>query len=1510
MAKRPSGIDKLFVKAEQLAIDDALFGKRGEHDVSSKVKGLLKNKEIDKICKELEKSDVDEYISRTVNPSEDKNRIGAKVLIKSIASRILQEFEFGPLYAVEVIIQNGETSRRIAILAQERTSANGVWMPEHHKKAVEIIREFAHYSIPIVTLIDTPGADAGEEANKENQAHSISHLITEMSNIDLPTIGIILGNGYSGGAIPLATTNLLFSVTDGVFNTIQPKGLASIARKYDLSWQECAKYVGVSSYELYQQGYLDGIIDYAPNKKMTNVENLIDAILTGLDLVEKKSESFVRENEYVVDHYVRSIERYLNPSEELQEYQKHSELSLAEQPTGHLNIFGISFRYLRYLGLRNRIHSTTTTKWSRSVVKKQLQGDLSERRQKELEMAFQNWVENPIEIRYDDNLLRTKKSFSSKKSQEHEQRGTIAKLIFGDPKTNSELAQAEMELVYGFHLYNLWKDAAQNNFGALIKFLNDKKNKPSGNENQTVLDVLLEEGIRKNFIVECRNFIIFDLVYDQIIFDLRSIAKEAKAYNIISMESVQKLIESSIQSAISKIPDLMEDSKKAESVLKEEFYSWVKHFISDSRRGEYLKSVEEWKKIAHPRISEPLFAILTFLFDHLLIEYFESERSGKEYDGRVNIRNIGMKDFWNRLSMAYQDLLIQDILVNDKKIRKTPQMIIDKFFTDFKELNGELISSDPANFPGFRPSIEAALDKGVAPCGIITGLARFKMKNLKRRVGVVVSNLNFQAGAFDMASSEKFCRLLVECAKLKSPVVCFISSSGMQTKEGAGSLFSMAIVNDRITRFVRDNHLPVICFGFGDCTGGAQASFVTHPLVQTYYFSGTNMPFAGQIVVPAYLSSMSTLSNYLSIDENAMKGLVVHPFNEKMDADLSEIDAAMPVAKETVEDVCARVIKGALSQDLEDEVEEENYDEAALFKPVRKVLIHARGCTAVKLIRIAQQENISVVLVQSDVDMDSVAADMLTENDRLVCIGGNTPDESYLNAKSIIRIASHEEVDSLHPGIGFLSENSAFASLCRNHVVNFIGPSVNTMEVMGNKSNAINTARRCKVPVVPGSHGITENVEQALTIAQEIKFPVIIKAVHGGGGKGIQVVEREEDFNALYSQISAEAKSAFGSGDLYLEKYVTNLRHVEVQLLRDRFGHTLILGLRDCSVQRNNQKIVEESLSTALSKELEEQVYKYTDLISNEVDYVGAGTVEFIFNLDENAIYFMEMNTRLQVEHPVTEKVSGVDIVAAQFAVASGESIENINIGNNGYAVEVRITAERFEVSNEGEIKFVPNPGEITECVMPENDKIDIISMIEKGKQITPYYDSLIMQVIAHGPDRDTALNTMDDYLSKVKITGVPTNILLVREILKDEVFRNGEYNTSFLNGFLERIDIQDVIKRSEADAGVQNSLLSLDALKIDGSDEIKVLSPSTGIFYRTPSPEEPEFVTEGKVVNNKDTLCLLEAMKLFTSVSIDSFNKGQKLYDNKAGYEVVKIIPANAQAVNKGDLLYVIKPV
>jgi acetyl/propionyl-CoA carboxylase alpha subunit len=463
---------------------------------------------------------------------------------------------------------------------------------------------------------------------------------------------------------------------------------------------------------------------------------------------------------------------------------------------------------------------------------------------------------------------------------------------------------------------------------------------------------------------------------------------------------------------------------------------------------------------------------------------------------------------------------------------------------------------------------------------------------------------------------------------------------------------------------------------------------------------------------------------------------------------------------------------------------------------------------------------------------------------------------------------------------------------------------------MGNKSNAINTAIAANVPVVPGSHGILTSSANTASVAEDIGYPVLLKAVHGGGGKGIQVVERPEQIHELFHQISTEAKAAFGNGDVYLEKYVTSLRHIEVQVLRDCFGNTKILGLRDCSVQRNNQKVFEESGSTMLPKELEKAVYDYAEQLSDAVDYFGAGTVEFIYNLDEDAIYFMEMNTRLQVEHPVTEVVSGIDIVSAQFDIAQGKSIAKLKPKPKGYAIEVRVTAEKA-VRKGDLIDFAPFPGTINECVLPELDHIQLITSAGPNKQVSPFYDSMIVQIICYGKDRNDTIAKLRAYLDQVRITGVCTNIILLKRILDDSIFQLGDYDTTYLPQFLARTDGDALIADMESSAELNSSQVDAKALAIEGSDELKVLSPSTCIFYGSASPSEPAFAKEGEIITVDQTLCLMEAMKMFSPLSLKHFNiQGTELYPANQRYRITRILNSDGQQVNQGDLLFVVKPV
>ncbi len=1513
LKRKPYPGDPLFLIAEQQAAEMARFPaeKRGSE---LPLEGVLGREAVEARMRELRALPVDDYVAAAVYPSEDPTRQGVRWVMRRLGGDILREIEMGPLYAAEILLDFGGPggTRRIGILAHDRRKRNGIWMPEHHLRAVEIIRVFASRSIPVVTFMDTPGADAGEAANRQNQAHSISRLVAEFAQLHVPTVGIVLGNGYSGGAIPLATTNVLLCVRDGVFNTIQPRGMAGIARKYDLSWQECAKYVGVSSYELFYAGILDGIVDFVPGEA-ENIPNLVAAIGSSIRAAERLTERFVAENMAdMFEHYQRTVRRYLEPSEALAKLQR-SPLSLLDNPTEQPNVFGCAFRHVRYLGLRRRIRSTTREQYGRLSAADIPRGDLRRRIAQEYHRIFQNWLAHPLELRYDEELTKSWKGYVRRRGEFAEDRGRFGRLIFGDPGENLRSATGQLLFSAGFHLLNQWKGAAQANFIALANHLRRGEGESFGAaEALTVLDVVSQPEFHDAAIEECENFLLFDMIYDNLVNGMRLIAREAVASNALSSESVGRLFEDSLERASAELarqrifPDASEERQRA---MKRRFIAWIGFFAKHNDRQKLLKKVEEWKKLVHPRVSEPLFAIITFYFEHLLPAYFERRASGRPFDGQIRPQNIGIRDFWNRLTEAYQDLLIQDELQRFKKRSPvTANAILERFFVDFRETDSRLMTADPARFPGFRASIEEALAKGIPPCGAITGIGRLKAGESPRPVGIVVSNLEFQAGAFDMAATEKLCRLLVECARRRLPVVAFISSGGMQTKESAGALFPMAVLNDRITRFIRETGLPVVCFGFGDCTGGAQASFVTHPLVQTYYWAGTNMPFAGQIVVPEHLPCAATLSNYLSREQGAMRGLVRHPFWEGLDEELRAIDPAIPGPREAVEDVIRRVLRLELETAEEEPAAE--IGDAVRPAPFTRVLVHARGCAAEKIVRKAQENRLEVVLVQSDADMQSPAAGLLRpEIDRLVCIGGNTPGESYLNAMSIVRVAERNGAEALHPGIGFLSESAAFARVCRAHGINFIGPPAESMDLMGHKSNAIHTAMRLGIPVVPGSHGIVTQPEAAAKLASEIGYPVIIKAVYGGGGKGIAVVEQPDDFVQTFLRISAEARSAFGNGDVYLERFVGSLRHVEVQILRDGHGHTKVLGLRDCSVQRNNQKVIEESGSTALPVALEQSVFSHAAQIADAIGYTGAGTVEFIYDLSRGEVYFMEMNTRLQVEHPVTEAVAGVDIVSAQFDIAAGASIEQMEAGHNGYSMELRINAERAVRGSDGSLSFLPCPGDVNVFRFPERPGISLIRAVDQGKSVTPYYDSMIVQLIGHAATRDEVIRLLRDYLGTVEIRGISTNIPVLKHILDDPQFRGGEYDTTYLREFTRRIDSASLVAEMEAAAGETAQAIDLESLRIPGTDEYRVPAPSAGIFYRCPSPGEPEFAQAGDVVDSEHTLCLLEAMKSFRPLSLESFRSGEdRLFPAGSLFQVVRVVPENGQTVNRDDLMFVVR--
>ena len=441
----------------------------------------------------------------------------------------------------------------------------------------------------------------------------------------------------------------------------------------------------------------------------------------------------------------------------------------------------------------------------------------------------------------------------------------------------------------------------------------------------------------------------------------------------------------------------------------------------------------------------------------------------------------------------------------------------------------------------------------------------------------------------------------------------------------------------------------------------------------------------------------------------------------------------------------------------------------------KKLLIANRGEIAVRIIRAARELGISTVAVYSEADKESLHTILA---DEAICIGPAKSAESYLNMNAVLSAAIVTGAEAIHPGFGFLSENSKFATMCEEMHIKFIGPSGEVMDKMGDKINARAEMVKAKVPVIPGSDGEVFTSEEALEVAEKIGYPVMLKASAGGGGKGIRKVEHKEDLTAAFESASQEALAAFGNGAMYLEKVIYPARHIEVQILGDSFGNIVHLGERDCSLQRNNQKVLEESPSVAIGATLRKKMGDAAVRAAKAVGYENAGTIEFLLDEKSGNFYFMEMNTRVQVEHPVTEFVTGIDIVKVQIKSAAGEALEftQDDIKIRGHAIECRINAENPKFN------FAPSPGKITELYLPSGGVgLRVDSAVYQGYSIPPYYDSMIAKIIVHGENRFDALMKMQRALYELEIEGVVTNVGFQMDLISDQYVIAGDYDTAFL---------------------------------------------------------------------------------------------------------------------------------
>ena len=444
---------------------------------------------------------------------------------------------------------------------------------------------------------------------------------------------------------------------------------------------------------------------------------------------------------------------------------------------------------------------------------------------------------------------------------------------------------------------------------------------------------------------------------------------------------------------------------------------------------------------------------------------------------------------------------------------------------------------------------------------------------------------------------------------------------------------------------------------------------------------------------------------------------------------------------------------------------------------MKKILIANRGEIAVRIIRACHDLGIQTVAIYSEGDKDALHTQIA---DEAYCVGPTQSKDSYLNIPNILSIATSTGCDGIHPGYGFLAENGDFAELCEACQLKFIGPSYESIQKMGIKDVAKAEMIAANVPVVPGSDGLVTSIEDAKQIAEEIGYPVIIKATAGGGGKGIRVARTEKELENGYRMTQQEAETAFGNGGLYLEKFIENFRHIEIQIIGDQYGNVIHLEERDCTIQRRMQKLVEESPSPILTNEQREEMGNAAIRAAKAVNYENAGTIEFIYDLNDNQFYFMEMNTRIQVEHPVTEMVTGIDLVKLQLKVAMGETLpytqDDITI--NGHAIEYRINAENPYKN------FMPSPGKITQYLAPGGYGVRIESACYTNYTIPPYYDSMVAKLIVHEPTREEAIMTGIRALSEYLILGIDTTIPFHLKLMNNDIFRSGSFNTNFLEQY------------------------------------------------------------------------------------------------------------------------------
>ncbi len=1470
--------------------------------------GCLTSSEITQQARSAQELDCAGYYTAFIAPTEGpglQHRLSAKDIYEEMDAETIDFFESGPLFVARCIIfdpKDRKRHRELGFIGQNHKVARGIFQPEHHNLTIQYLQMFEKDKIPVITLMDTPGADAGAWSNENLQSHSISACIAEFARINIPTVGIIAGAGNSGGAIPYATTDRILCLEDAYMSTIHPAALADIVQRLGFSKEQCAKFVRVCSYQLCSDGLADAVIrlkgTMSEEEQDFCIENMISAILDCLDDIENSviTRSDILRMERIREIYPHYLANHLmRDSSEHHKLQTVFGLSLSRSPeisrTDPMTFAEYARRLERSARLRLRLQFTTVSYWENQG------GVIEQKHYIDSDTAPQDKNDDNSLTEYIDKLSTIKINFlpeDFQKAVNREFGSHMIRQVFEFRLKEKRSKRRKHKISYEFILFiiSAHKSRTPEFLKGFIQHISRNYQFPAefidtkGAEPQNLTELM--DFIYPQLVLHSRHMISLFNVIKYCFENINTLIPSIKLEHEFSRTDAEKLLKNTVKSDI------------------EDFQKWI--FKNIKCHAKAVSSILKAMKRHYPRVPVELFNVIEAILTINIPSLYQS------YKAKITPQNT-TEDYWIKLDRAYKDAIISNILERVKKEKK--YISVDDilgFFYNFSELDRDIVSINPTDFPEFSNSIKKAL-KSRYHNALVTGTAWFRNEDGESlQVGLIISNNEFQAGSTDMASGEKFARAFSAFGQKNIPVIMFISSGGMQTKEGTGSLFTMSIANDVINKYMEYTSLPVICFAFRDCTGGAQASFVTHPSIYTFYLSGTELPFAGARVVPEPLPYPCRLSNYLVTKPGAMSGLVKNPFDLFLDSEFIRLgDPELKIPTLKIQDVISKLLIKQLKKLDEKPITAQIPVKSVKKQQFTKVMIPNRGDVAITLIKKLRRKGITPILGHSRSDRFSLAYTQASIYGHTVELGPGPVSQSYLKKNNIIQAAKTFGAEAIHPGIGFLAENYDFARLCDDNQLVFIGPSPESIRLMGDKAKAREIMSRHNIPVVPGSDGTVTDLESARKTIDRIGCPVMLKAAYGGGGRGMRMVFSREELEASFNEAFQEAKSAFGSGDIYIEKLIQKPRHIEVQVIADTEGNILILGERDCTVQRNHQKLIEESPSPVLTEEQRKKVFDYARKAVSASNYFNAGTVEFIMDIETSEIYFMEMNTRLQVEYAVSELVSGQDIISHQINIAQGIplAVRQEDIRFNGYAIEIRVNAE--SISKTGEI--IPRTGIIEQADFPEEEWLRVDTYLYPGCRISPYYDSMIAKLIVWAPDREQGIDRMLDILDRTVIKGVPTNISLQKLILKNRKFQSGLYSTSFIQELFREEPLSEIFD-DELESALKDaqSIFSSENINVPDSDMVKVLANIDGVFYRSSNPSASSFIEIGDIIDPNTTLCLLESMKKYYPIKLSLFTCRENSKDRQVypapKYKVVQFLVEDASEVEKGQAVIIIQPV